>query len=650
MRSLGIQGIIINLLLVWPLSTESIRFWQINSAIEIKVQKNSPPFQAFKQARTISNQALTKPITFQRTAQLSVDTLLDQNIQSAKKLFLLEPIIVKKFQNMDIHQASGAPLDLSWVNSLPLRQRVRLEEAQSRFAILEQSPEYISAELKKDSISNLASSNNSKVVIVKTSNGYQIKGPWEVSGGLGLINEHSIDLRRLVEGSPREAGSLSIKEGTYNISVASLAGNLIAKMYDKSGNILGQGSLTLQEGFMQAGLAPKLIIRPQNHHFRGEARSPYDSAKNKMPLEKFQAAALKDDATFDVGADGNIELTQVTRNSQTVARFEATEFSKSNMVIIAGQDFKGLIFPQKMMKALKEIVSEQLAYDLNNPDLPVVWGQVLFDGKPVAGSQVELETEQDAKVIYFDILNLPDTNLKETSANGYFAIVGAQPGFQALIARRGGQYYTHNVASLEAGTVSVVNLESTLKTKNVVLRVFDAFTSQPKSADLELQSIEAPLHIEDKGWTSVLLPEISRMSLMQVVPIDQAYLAAQYFYNDDQDFIHAPLISEEWLLQVLNSKWQNIDTEKGTVVGFVQEENFEVYLAGDPDFPSENITYFDSEGKISPDGLRGGGFIINNIEPDTHEIVIYGNESEKISSRLLPIDEKSLSVISFQEN
>lgn len=646
MHRLGIYSFLFCLSALWPLATESVRFWQIDSAIEIKVQKSSPPFQAFKQARPMFQTLEKTPLTFQRTANLSIDTLTGQNIQTAKKIVLLEPIVVKKFQNLDVQQQANAePLDLSWVSTLPLRQQIRLEEAQSRFAIFDQPQ----TEIQPRSITT-GKVAPSKVEITKTAQGYEIHGPWEIAGGLGWTNDHSIDLRHSVEGSTREAGILSVKDGTYNINIASLAGSLIAKMYDKAGNVLGEGTLALQEGFLQAGVAPKLIIRPQVNFIRGIAPNSYDGGKNKKTIDGLSAKALQNDIPFEKGPDDTLQLPNINRNSQTVARFEAEHFTKSNMLLISGQDFKAPVFPEKMIKALKEIVSEQLSYDLNNPQQPLIWGQVMMDSRLVAGAQVEIEGEPDAKVVYFDLLNLPDTNLKETSANGYFAVIGAQEGFHALVARRGGQYYAHNVVSLEAGTVSIVNLESSLKTKNVPLRVFDAFAGTAQAAELEMQSLEMPLKIDDKGWTSILLPQVSRLSLMQVNPTDQKYLPAQYFYNDDQDFIHVPLVSEDWLLQILQPKWSRIDAEKGTVIGFVQDENFEVYLAGNETFLPENITYFDSQGKLGREGIKGGGFIINNIDPDTHEIVVYGKQSERFSSRLLPVDQKSVSVILFQEN
>jgi uncharacterized GH25 family protein len=650
LQKMGTHLFLLSLLSLWPLATESVRFWQLDATIEIKVQKNSPPYQAFKQVRGLIIPLAKTMGTPLKTTNLSVDQLPLQNIQTAKKIVLLEPVVVQKLPNLVVQQPSVEPMDLDWINTLPVRQKVRLEVAQARYAVLSEDQKEEQKSVANPALSEAKKIESSQVTIVKTSKGYHIRGPWEISGGLGMTNDHHVDLLHSIEGSTHAKGEVSIKDGTYTINVDSLSGSLIATMYDKNGAVLGEGNLALQEEFAQSGKAPKLIIRPQGNSISGHVASPYDSGKSGTTVAGVTSLVFAGDGRLDKSNEETFEMAGVAKNSPTVGRFQAPNYMKSNTILIAGREFKALVFPEKMIKALKEIVSEQLSYDLNNPDLPVVWGQVLLDGKPISGAQVEMESAEDAKIVYFDVINLPDTKLKETSANGYFAIIGAHEGFRALIAKRGGEYYAHNVVALERGTVSSVQLESTLKTKNVPLRVFDAFSGEPMAANVEMQSLESPLHIDARGWNSILLPEISRMSLMQVHPDEQTYLPAQYIYQDDQDYIHIPLIPEDWLMQILQPKWNLIDAEKGTVVGFVKTENFEVYIAGDETFSPENITYFDAQGNRTLEGVKGGGFIINNLEPDTHEIVVYGKESQKLASRLLPVDERSVSVVTYHEN
>ncbi len=638
MHCLTIHFIILALLALLPVSTESLRFWQIRSAIEIKVQKNTPPYQAFKLVHPHIKTAEQKITNVGSVEKLSTETSTASAIQSYQKIVLLEPLVVKKIQRVDIQKDFYEAVDTSWISSLPLRQRVRLEEAQARFSIFNDAEEAKRNLLEEHQ-------EKSPIEVLQTPSGYTIRGPLEISGGLALTNEHFIELRRSVEGTPREAGKVSAKDGTYNIHVDALAGSLIAKMYTKSGRILGEGFLRLAQDVVGTGVAPKLVIRPQVP-WSGAAYDTYSSpGKLRTPAET-QVTAWNRETDFE-SKDGQFQMAGVSPDSTTVVRAEAKNFLVTNSIQIASSDFKAPLFPKSMIKALKEIVSEQLSYDLNDPNLPVIWGQVLLNGKPMANAQVEVEGYEGIRAVYFEGL-MPDVQLKETTNNGYFAIIGAPEGLHALIAKRGDQYFAHNIVVVEEGTVSLTQLESTLKTKNVPLRAFDAFSGAPKPADIEMQSLENPLHLTGDGWTTVLLPEISRYSLMQVTP-DGDYLPAQYFYKDNQEYIHVPLVQERWLMSILQPKWSQIDSNKGTVIGFFNHESFEVFLAGEENFSQENITFFDSQGNQVFEGVPGGGFIVNNIDLGTHEIVVFGKESEKIYSRLLPVDARSVSVLTFQE-
>lgn len=628
MQVLIIQAAILFVFAVFPLSTESLNFWQIRSPIEIKIQKNSPPYQAFKMISGPEKTAENLDNSHKNTEFLSTESTKLSAVQSAQKIVLLEPVVVKKFQVVPTQTQKPKAVSLTpdWVASLPIQQRVRVEKAQSQHGIFSDD------------------AGASPISVVKNQIGYTLNGPIEISGGLALTDQHFIDLRRSVEGSPREAGEVSIKDGTYKIQIDTLSGSLIAKMYNKSGQVLGEGTLRLAGYFSETGKAPKLIIKPQERSWAGKVSSAYGK-----PAEGLRGSIFNGEKEFEKSEDGQLSANNLAAASVSVGRFEAPQFVPSNTILMAGQNFETPIFPMSMVKALKEIVSEQLAYDLNSPELPVIWGQVLVDGKAVSGATVEVESAPGLKTIYFDAFNLPDSNLKETSTSGYYAIIGAPEGLHALIAKKGENYFSHNIAIVEAGTVSLTNLESSLKTHEVPIRAFEAFSGAPQSVEIEMQSLEAPLRINESGLAVLLLPEVARMSLLDTIP-SPGYLPARYIYHDNQEFIHVPLVSEKWLLEILQEKWTRIDSNKGTIIGFVPHEGFEVYLAGLEEFSVDTITYFDSNGAKAEQGVAGGGFIVNNLDLDVHEVVIFGKDSEKFFSKIVPVDEKSVTVLNFQEN
>src|SRR5690606_6785715 len=129
--------------------------------------------------------------------------------------------------------------------------------------------------------------------IVKVGSQYSLQGAWEITGGLAVTPDHSVELRRIVEGIPKETGEVMINSGLYKINVDGMHGRLVAKMYDKSGQVLGEGTMVLAPDYIKAGKAPKLIIRPQSNYFAGSGHSVYDSSKNPSPPDKMTAKVFQ---------------------------------------------------------------------------------------------------------------------------------------------------------------------------------------------------------------------------------------------------------------------------------------------------------------------------------------------------------------------
>ncbi|HEY8272366.1 MAG TPA: hypothetical protein VIG33_15855, partial [Pseudobdellovibrionaceae bacterium] len=478
----------------------------------------------------------------------------------------------------------------------------------------------------------------------------RVTGPIEITGGLAVTNEHHIEVRRSDEGVFREMGQVDLMKGSYSIDIDEASGILIARLIDKSGRILGEGEIRLSQ--LQAGAdrlikGPRLEISP-SPVWTGKVSRYYSNPK-KEETPPTHVTTFSGQNVVTVGRNGEISIEKLSKNSSTVVRAETPEHMPSSKIMIAGAKSFGIpLFPNSMMEALKSIVSDQKSGAYNElAETSVVWGTATLDGKPLSGVTVISETEPEVRAIYFNEFMIPDPKLSATSSIGLYAFIGLPSGFHALLGQRGDAYFGHQNVDVEAGSVAIGDIESTLRTEPVRIRAFDAFGGEPVTLTANLQSFSQPVDIIE-GSASVVLPQISRLSMMYT-ETPQKYLSANYFYNDQDSYIHLPMISRDWLGEIRTFAKINELSQAGTIVGFFGEENFEAYLAGQTKESPAEIVYFDATGKLIDGhrGLLGGGFIIFNVPYGIQEVVVVGDNSEKIFSKVVPVDINTVSVLNF---
>lgn len=475
----------------------------------------------------------------------------------------------------------------------------------------------------------------------------RITGPIELTQGLAVTNEHHIEIRRSDEGVFREMGQVDLMKGSYSIDIDEASGAIVARLIDRAGLVLGEGSIRLSK--LQVGegrliYGPRLEISP-SPTWTGRVSYFYPNSKKAAPP---RVTTFGGQNQVVVNANGEITLDNVAKNSTTVVRAEADQYMPSSKIMVAGEKSFGIsMFPNSMMEALKTIIADQKRVVHSRlTESSVVWGTATLDGKALSGVTVMSETDPEAKAIYFNEFLIPDPKLTSTSSSGLYAFVDLHDGFHALLAQRGDSYFGHQNVEVEAGSVAIGDIQSTLHTEPVRVRAFDAFSGEPVSLLANLQSLNEPLLIE-QGSASIVLPQVARLSMIYT-EAPAGYISANYFYNDQDAFIHMPMISSEWLAELRTIAKINEMPETGTIVGFFGEERFEAYLAGqDKDSPA-TIVYFDAAGKYvgGKQGVAGGGFIIFNAPYGTHESVIVG-ASEKVFSKVVPVDVETVSVLSF---
>jgi hypothetical protein len=478
----------------------------------------------------------------------------------------------------------------------------------------------------------------------------RVMGPVEIIGGLAVTNEHHIEVRRADEGVFREMGQVDLMKGSYSIDIDEASGSIVARLIDKRGVILGEGSVRLSQ--LQVGVSrliygPRLEISP-SPTWTGMVSYYYsNSKKNKNPPPL--VTTFSGQNPVKVGINGEITLENIVKGASTVVRAEAADHMPASKIMVAGAKPFGIaLFPNAMMEALKSIVADQ-----NNiaprelVETSVVWGVATLDGKPLSGVTISSESEPEAQAIYFNEFMIPDPKLTATSSSGLYAFMGLADGFHALLGQRGDSYFGHQNVDVELGSVAIGDIENTLRTEPVRMRAYDAFSGEPISLTANLQSLTQPVSILE-GVAAIVLPQVSRLSMMYT-EAPQNYVSANYFYNDQDSYIHLPMISRGWLAEIKTIAKINEFSQTGTIVGFFGEESFEAYLAGQTKDSSATIVYFDASGKIvdGQRGTSGGGFVIFNVPYGTQEAVVVGNPSEKIFSKVVPVDPETVSVLSF---
>ncbi|WP_295902145.1 hypothetical protein [uncultured Bdellovibrio sp.] len=478
-----------------------------------------------------------------------------------------------------------------------------------------------------------------------------IVGPLEITGGLAVTNEHHIEVRRSDEGILKELGRVDLQQGLYNIDVEDTSGTIVARLVDKDGKTLGEGSFRLNRlvaSQTKSLQGPKLRIEP-HPDFAGIVTSAYNPKANDAAPAQTRVTFVKGASEVAVKKDGYVAMDNVTKGSSTVMRAAAPKHLQTASIVISGAEFKSQLYPESMIQALQDIVAQQRTQSFDGAPT-VIWGRVSQDGKNLSGIEVAVESDESLLPIYFNQFMLPDPNLKATSDNGLYAFVDVSPGFHSLLATRANSILGYQNVLVEDGSVAQGDIESTIKTEAVPLRVYDAFTGEARSALVTMQSLNEDLQVQD-GVATVNLPHISRLGMMRIQPEGADYVAARYLYNDSDAFIHAPLVHWSWLNTIKTYLRIDDPASAGVIVGFVPDEDFEVYLAAYDNFEPRHIVYFDMQGRILQNrkGIAGGGFILYNVPEDTHEVVVVGSRTQKIYSRVLPVDANSLSVLTFRE-
>lgn len=680
--------ILLTALSCWPTATGRVRFLQL-SPLSISAEKSHPPYIAFSETERLKIHDEWELMSRRPATGLSTDSVLpqvptrDPRFDLAKNDVTRLPVMrIEKPGRIEMAELQAEEAkrraDAEWLETLPKAQRERVARAQRDSNVLNEewsSPDWteaakqivarqeaIDAEgarkpagdgivigrgLNADGTVSQPARDVARVVIDENAAGLEIAGRFELHGGSVALFDPSqyFEIVRMDGGIEKDKGLIDAEKASYRIRLSGRSGEVFARLRDSEGRILGEDSFKLSRltpearGHVQG---PKFVLTAKTS-VAGTVAS-YAASNDKGFARQTPAVTVFGERQDAKG--GSFEFSDVQKGSMAVLRAEAKNHYATLALVSSGVKSDLPVFPRSWVETLKQIVSEQRQVTFS-PDVSIVWGKVVQDGSPRAGVTVDVESAPGIEAVYFNIAMIPDSNLKVTSENGLFALIGTPAGFHSLVAKIGGNYYSHQNVVVEPGAVSLVDLESTIRTEQVPLQLFDAFTGSPRPAFVLHQAVDGGLEVDESGAARLQMPVLHRTSLIQVRP-ELPYAPATYLIADDTGFVHLPLVRDDWVraLQV----WAKIDDvpDSAVAVGFVMDEDFTVE-AFDPERRTRTV-YFDQFGNptATGKGVAGGGFALFGLSRDVQEILVRGERTGMLGSRVIPADSRTLTVLTFR--
>ncbi len=559
---------------------------------------------------------------------------------------------------MQSYESRGA-IQESIYSQLTAEQRVRLEEAQLRNRVLDSDWSVPSFEQEAKKIiygsQSVVTENlrqqEAAVDVVPRAQPNRLSGIVELKG-LPPPNgtEWQINIARYDDGVKVEDARFDQKNSRYSINVADLEGSIRAQLVDvKRNEVIGEGSIRLMD--YAQNQQSKITVEKTHHYFASNFPSFYEvpglqtgpMISRRQKPTNVHLASLNTSGKSD--AEGAYKFDLIDKRSWMLVRAEREGFKEGMFLSSAGIDNSLPLMPAKMIEAMRSIVSEQRVKSDRPATGAIIWGQIIQGKKPLKGVRARIEGHEEYQPIYFNQLMIPDLQLEETSENGYFAFIDLDPGFFTVTANVGEINLSYVNVYSDADTVTTAVLENKIELNPMSVKTFDAFSGSPKAVNLEMQSL--PQEIIVQGFSKIKTPRLNRLGLAQVLPEDQQFLPSLQLYNDLDESLHLPLIKSDWLQDIEGRRKINRDSQKGTIIGFIKDWQFKVFLGHEENFPKENIVFFDSKGDLVDQGVPGGGFIIFNVPRGTQSIVVTDESSEMIYNQVAPIDPSALVVLKY---
>jgi len=652
---LALSGIVTTFLF-FSSQTEPSRIVTIQRPMVITQERKTPAYFVYQQTQRLQVENSAPAMTAKAIANRLPTTYLSNLSLSPSPAKLL--VAEMKFNKREFLAAPDAEFFQSVVFSAQTPERAPATKSEKKYSTAMAMQNLQISAAAKPALAN------------KLENKWAtIRGKFELIEGVGVV-DHIIELKRIEEGQVREVGYIDLKAGLYSIDIESPRGQLVAEIKDRNGFIIGEDReplINLQsrgsfyEGpFLRLGQPAGLATNPiftnatAGTKIAGAREKSSEKSSTRATIFDNQNALEKPEDTF----------TNISGYSSTISRFFDPRAKYKNITSIrhTGDKTETSLFTKKWTDGVVSYISDIQKIEFKSKNGPLIIGRVLQNGKPVLNAEVQIATAPGLLPIYFDQFMIPAFNQTSTSENAYFMFVGLEPDNYQVIAFKQNIILGSQMFIAEEDAVAFQNIASQSIPRIKVVRSFDAFAGVATSVDVAHAESPEVLEISDEGTAS--LKTFSQMGLSEflVRSPDRQYLPIRYIQNALQDYVHLPMIQEQWLTAAkeykkitglaagltasLTVSLTESPPETGIIIGFSKNLNFDVYLAAD-NYNKNDIVYFNSAGNIVEEPNVGGGFVLFNVPVGAREVIVQERLTDRIYAQFFNVLSQQVSVAHF---
>lgn len=479
---------------------------------------------------------------------------------------------------------------------------------------------------------------------------YKILGRVELSGGLALTGYSTKLDVQLTQYNRSLPISIDSSTGEFAVDVPTLqTGSITARLLDSHGYPLGTGEFDL-EGSATADQAilegVKVVIEPLQNEVKGRVISSYSDEYSTVAMKNAEIFAPNGYREL-TQANGQFYFSTLSRHSTYLLEAYAQDHWGTRVLSEGKRRETIPVFPHSMMQSFFDILKE----GANNSELGVVWGQVKRRSKTMEGVKVSLSTSDAIGPIYFNALRIPDKTLKATTANGLFAFIKVKPGLHVVSATYNDKELPSAVVSTSPSVVSYTQIGfKLLKLKG---RVFDPVEQRNIESEVGVIGSTATTRSSEAGF-ELKTPSSDAVVFVEARAGSEYYVSRTAVPRSESKEIDLYALKKSWLDSQLNNLKIKQNSQNSVIFGYVKGPAYQVSLdlgLGQGGYSDENIHYFDAQGNIQEglsEGIQGGGgFILTNVPPGLHTVLVSAATGEFLTSRVAVSEPGIVDIVSL---